>query len=57
MEDAALAAFVRAHPEMDEPCQVEGVWRAWLPVGDNGGGFEMHGRTEEELLAKLEDVV
>lgn len=51
---ARLAAFARAHPGT-EICQVEEIWRAWLPVGDNGGGYELHGRDEAELLAKLED--
>ncbi len=47
-----LAMFARAHPEISI-CLVEGVWRAFEPDGD-GGGCETHGRTEDELLAKLD---
>jgi hypothetical protein len=48
---SALAEYVRAHPEMDEPCCTDGIWHAWLP--SERGGEEYHGRTEAELLAKL----
>lgn len=47
-----LDSYAHAHPEIDVS-QVEGVYRAWVPIGDNGGGAELHGRTEDELLGKL----
>jgi len=47
---AAAAEYQRAHPGT-VICQVEGTWHAWVP--DGNGGAESHGRTEEELLAKL----
>lgn len=47
---AALAEYERAHPEA-VICLVEGTWHAWLPSGCGGG--EVHGRDEDELLAKL----
>jgi hypothetical protein len=46
-----LAEFARAHPEA-VICRVEGTWHAWVPDGDCTGA-EAHGRTEDELLAKL----
>jgi hypothetical protein len=37
-------------------CQVEGNHYAWKPApGDEFAGEMTHGRTEEELLAKLAD--
>ena len=51
--ESELAAFGSAHPEIDlPPCSVEGNWHAFIPDG-HGGGAEAHGRTEDELLAKL----
>lgn len=47
-----LAEYARAHPET-VICCVEGTWHAWLPDG-HGGGQAAHGRTEDELLAKLD---
>ena len=47
---ARLAEYQRDHPGT-VICQVEGTWHAWVP--DGCGGAEAHGRTEEELLAKL----
>jgi hypothetical protein len=49
-----LDAYRRAGYVIPRP--VEGVWHAWLPIGDNGGGAEFHGRNEDELLAKLDQV-
>lgn len=49
-----LGEFASAHPEVSI-CQVEGVWRAEMPIGDNGGGALFYGRTEDELLTKLDD--
>jgi hypothetical protein len=46
-----VAAYVRAHPEVSIEPPVEGVWRATVNL-DCGWG-EMHGCTEDELLAKL----
>jgi hypothetical protein len=53
METSAsrLAEYARAHPEISI-CQVDDIWRAWLPAGGCAGG-EVHGRDEDELLAKL----
>lgn len=45
-----LAAFEREHPEVSACC-VGGTWHAWIP--DGHGGAETHGRTLDELLAKL----
>lgn len=48
-----LAAYARAHPEISV-CQVEGTWHAWKPEpGDAFSGEMTHGRSEDELLAKL----
>jgi hypothetical protein len=47
---ASAAEYQRTHPGA-VICQVEGTWHAWVP--DGNGGAETHGRTEEELLAKL----
>jgi hypothetical protein len=47
---AQLAAYEDAHPSA-VICKVEGIWHAWLPT--ESGGDEYHGRTEDELLAKL----
>ena len=50
---ARAAEYQRAHPETGI-CQVDGVWRAWKPEpGDPFSGEMAHGRTEDELLAKL----
>jgi hypothetical protein len=49
---ARIAQLARAHPEADI-CLVEGTWHAWIPDRAGSGGAEAHGRTEEELLAKL----
>ena len=46
-----LAEYKRSHPEFSI-CQVEGNHYAWKPDGD-GGGEQLTGRTEDELLAKL----
>jgi len=48
---STLAEYARAHPEMDEPVCVDGIWHAWLP--SENGGDEYHGRDEAELLARL----
>jgi hypothetical protein len=48
-----LAAYARDHPEADI-CQVDRIWRAWIPdPGDPFSGELAHGRTADELLAKL----
>jgi hypothetical protein len=50
---ARLAEYKQAHPEVDIDC-IEGNHYAWKPVpGDEFAGEFSHGRTEEELLAKL----
>ena len=48
-----MAMYRRAHPEIDIPEPVEGIWRAHIPLG---GTYErvLAGRTPEELLDKLE---
>ena len=48
-----MAEYRRAHPEVDIPPPVGGVWRAHIPLG---GTYErvLAGRTPEELLDKLE---
>ena len=46
-----LAEYKRSHPET-VICCVEGNHYAWKPDGD-GGGEQLTGRTEDELLAKL----
>lgn len=46
-----LAEFQRSHPEISY-CQVEGTWRAWIEMSGRRG-WEAHGHTEDELLAKL----
>jgi hypothetical protein len=50
MEGTASDEYERAHPGVII-CQVEGIWRAWMP--SDRGGDEYHGHTEAELLAKL----
>jgi hypothetical protein len=47
----SLAELARAHPDT-VICQVDGVWHAWIPLGDYAGA-EIHGQDEDELLAKL----
>lgn len=49
---AALAQYQAAHPGT-VISRVDSIWRAWLPIGDNGDGIEKDGHTEAELLAKL----
>jgi len=48
-----LAMYRRAHPEIDIPEPVEGVWRAHIPLG---GTYErvLAGPRMEDLLDKLE---
>jgi len=48
-----MAMYRRAHPEIDIPPPVDGVWRAHIPLG---GTYErvLAGRTPGELLDKLE---
>jgi hypothetical protein len=48
-----MARYRRAHPEVDIPPSVEGVWRAIIPLG---GGYErvLAGPGMEDLLDKLE---
>jgi hypothetical protein len=48
------AEYARTHPDVSI-CQVDGVWRATVNL-DCGFG-EMHGATEDELLAKLDAVL
>lgn len=48
-----LAEFLSAHPEIECPPPVEGVWRAWIPGWCATVGRLTWGRTEDELLAKL----
>lgn len=49
---ARLAEYQRAHPGT-VISRVEGIWRAWVPGRDSVSGELTHGRTEDELLAKL----
>jgi hypothetical protein len=50
---ARLAEFAARHPEVSGwPWCVEGTWHAWISTGEFTGA-EAHGRTEDELLAKL----
>jgi hypothetical protein len=50
---ARIDRIARTHPEADI-CLVEGTWHAWKPEpGDPFSGEMTHGRTEDELLAKL----
>ena len=48
-----MARYRRAHPEIDIPPPVDGVWRAHIPLG---GGYErvLAGPCQEALLEKLE---
>ena len=48
-----LARYRRAHPEVDIPPPVDGVWRAHIPLG---GTYErvLAGPRMEDLLDKLE---
>jgi hypothetical protein len=47
-----LDEFAACHPEVSALCCVEGTWHAWISTGEFTGA-EAHGRTEDELLAKL----
>ena len=49
-----LAEYKRSHPEFSI-CQVEGNHYAWKPApGSACAGEQLTGRTEAELLAKLD---
>ncbi len=47
-----MAMYRRAHPEIDIPPPVDGVWRAHIPLG-NGYERVLAGPGQEALLDKL----
>jgi hypothetical protein len=51
-DSSRLAEYKRTHPDTVFS-HVEGILRAWVPDG-SGGGELSYGRTEEELLGKLD---
>ena len=53
MPAVRMAMYRRAHPEIDIPPPVDGVWRAHIPLG---GTYErvLAGPGQEDLLEKLE---
>lgn len=48
-----LELFRAAHPEVEIPPSVEGVWRAHIPLGGNTERI-LAGKTLEALLDKLD---
>ena len=50
-----LAEYRRDHPGTDIwQAKATGRWYAWVPDGDGCAGSAASGRTEDELLAKLD---
>jgi hypothetical protein len=50
-----LAEYKRSHPELSIwQAKATGRWYAWVPDGDGCAGSAASGRTEAELLAKLD---
>ncbi len=49
------AEYKRAHPGVSIwQAKATGMWYAWVPDGDGCAGSAASGRTEDELLAKLD---
>jgi len=50
-----LAAYKRTHRDVSIwQAKATGRWYAWVPDGDGCAGSAASGRTEDELLAKLD---